>query len=95
MLSRYREFAADAGAVALTGSPAALASALTKVSAGLLAIPSRDLREVAVRDAFHLLPPRATESRLPASHPPLRPASRGWRSWRRSCSPRAPRRGAD
>ena len=34
MLSRYREFAADAGAVALTGSPAALASALTKVSEG-------------------------------------------------------------
>ena len=55
-LSRYREFAADAGAVALTGSPAALASALMKVSEGLVAIPARDLREVAAHDAFHLLP---------------------------------------
>ena len=33
-LSRYREFAADAGAVALTGNPAALATALMKVSEG-------------------------------------------------------------
>jgi heat shock protein HtpX len=73
ILSRYREFAADAGAVALTGNPAALASALTKVSDGLVAIPSRDLRAVAARDAFHLLPvaPRG-EYKLPATHPPLR-----------------------
>ena len=55
-LSRYREFAADAGAVALTGNPAALATALMKVSDGLVAIPKRDLRAAAVRDAFHLLP---------------------------------------
>src|SRR4051794_24361206 len=47
ILSRYREFAADAGAVALTGNPVALASALTKVSGGLVAIPSRDLRSLA------------------------------------------------
>ena len=73
ILSRYREFAADAGAVALTGNPAALASALTKVSAGLVAIPSRDLRSVAARDAFHLLPvARSGEYNLPATHPPLR-----------------------
>src|SRR4051794_1217362 len=73
MLSRYREFAADAGAVALTGSPAALASALTKVSEGLTAIPSRDLRAVAARDAFHLLPvSRKPEHGLPASHPSLK-----------------------
>jgi heat shock protein HtpX len=73
ILSRYREFAADAGAVALTGNPAALASALTKVSDGLVAIPARDLRAVAARDAFHLLPvvPRG-EYRLPATHPPLK-----------------------
>ena len=57
-LSRYREFAADAGAVALTGNPAALASALMKVSDGLVAIPKRDLRAASVRDAFHLLPAR-------------------------------------
>jgi heat shock protein HtpX len=72
IMSRYREFAADAGAVALTGSPAALASALTKVSEGLVAIPSRDLRAVAARDAFHLLPVAESEHNLPATHPPLR-----------------------
>jgi heat shock protein HtpX len=73
ILSRYREFAADAGAVALTGNPVALAAALTKVSDGLVAIPSRDLRSAAARDAFHLLPvaPRG-EYKLPATHPPLR-----------------------
>jgi heat shock protein HtpX len=74
-LSRYREFAADAGSVALTGSAAALASALTKVSDGLVAIPTRDLRTAAARDAFNLLPAaRDREGRvaLPATHPPLR-----------------------
>jgi heat shock protein HtpX len=72
-LSRYREFAADEGAVALTGSPAALASALMKVSEGLVTMPRRDLREAAVQDAFHLLPV-ATDSGygLPATHPPLK-----------------------
>jgi heat shock protein HtpX len=55
-LSRYREFAADAGSVALTGSAAALASALMKVSDGIAAIPAQDLRVASARDAFHLLP---------------------------------------
>jgi hypothetical protein len=55
-LSRYRELAADAGAAALTGQPATLALALRKVSGGLSAIPSDDLRAVARRDALHLLP---------------------------------------
>jgi heat shock protein HtpX len=73
VLSRYREFAADEGAVALTGSPAALASALMKVSEGLVAMPKRDLREAAVHDAFHLLPTaRENGFCLPATHPPLR-----------------------
>jgi heat shock protein HtpX len=76
-LSRYREFAADAGAVRLTGNPAALASALMAVSDGLAALPDRDLRAVAARDAFHLLPV-ARGGRgdwtppLPATHPALR-----------------------
>ena len=73
VLSRYRELAADAGAVALTGNPAALASALMKVSDGLVALPQRDLREASVRDAFHLLPTGARATVwLPATHPPLR-----------------------
>ena len=72
-LSRYRELAADAGAAALTGNPAALASALVRVSQGLVAIPRADLREVASRDAFHLLPTaRRGEYRLPPAHPALR-----------------------
>ena len=76
-LSRYREFAADAGAVALTGNPAALASALLKVSDGVMAVPSKDLRAVAARDPFHLLPVAREHSwrtgpPLPATHPSLR-----------------------
>jgi heat shock protein HtpX len=71
-LSRYREYAADAGAVALTGSPAALASALIKVSDGLVTIGAKDLRVAAVSDAFHLLPARHRAFMLPATHPPLR-----------------------
>ena len=40
----------------MTGNPAALASALIKVSDGLVAIPKADLRAASVHDAFHLLP---------------------------------------
>jgi heat shock protein HtpX len=73
VLSRYREFAADAGAVALTGNPAALATALMKVSDGLAAMPTHDLRSAAARDSFHLLPVACEDSRvLPATHPPLK-----------------------
>ena len=72
-LSRYREYAADAGAVAITGNPAALASALMKVSDGLLSAPRTDLRSAAVLDSFHLLPvSRERSFALTATHPPLR-----------------------
>jgi heat shock protein HtpX len=76
MLSRYREFAADAGAASLTGNPAALASALIKVSDGVAALPPTDLRAVAARDPFHLLPVARDEGdrlmrALPSSHPSL------------------------
>jgi heat shock protein HtpX len=57
--------------VALTGNPAALASALMKVSEGVVAVPSRDLRAVAARDPFHLLPVAEAKSRLLATHPSL------------------------
>ena len=66
-----------AGAVALTGHPAALASALMKVSDGMIVLPTRDLRVAAARDAFHLLPVseedgRGVRAALTATHPSLR-----------------------
>jgi heat shock protein HtpX len=74
-LSRDRELAADAGSAALTGRPAALASALRRISGQLRLIPEEDLRVAACRDVFHLL---AVEQegegwggRLGATHPPL------------------------
>lgn len=54
-LSRYRELTADAGAAALTGRPAALASALMKVSGALAVVPTEDLRAVSGCEALHLV----------------------------------------
>lgn len=74
-LSRHRELVADAGAAQLTGRPSALASALLKVSGGIARIPAADLRTVASRDIFHLLPARHEDDgglrRLTATHPTL------------------------
>ncbi|WP_336327524.1 M48 family metalloprotease [Halovenus sp. HT40] len=44
LLSRYREFAADRGAAALTGDPAALASALETMDETMEDVPDEDLR---------------------------------------------------
>jgi heat shock protein HtpX len=74
-LSRHRELAADAGSAALTGRPAALASALLKVSGRLKALPAEDLRVAAARDVFHLLPVESAGDGLralvSATHPRL------------------------
>jgi heat shock protein HtpX len=74
-LSRHRELAADAGSAALTGKPAALASALRRISGELRLVPQEDLRAAACRDVFHLLPVAEGadgEARsLTATHPPL------------------------
>ena len=55
-LSRYRELAADRGAVVVTGSPSSLASALVKISNTVARIPTRDLREVGALNAFFIIP---------------------------------------
>jgi heat shock protein HtpX len=55
-LSRYREFAADRGAALLTGSPAALQSALVKISGTMQRVPQRDLREMEALNAFFIIP---------------------------------------
>jgi heat shock protein HtpX len=74
-LSRHRELAADAGSASLTGRPAALASALRRISGELRLIPQEDLRLAASRDIFHLMPVEKPEDgwlgRFTATHPPL------------------------
>ncbi len=70
-LSRYRELSADAASAAITGRPSALASALGKVSGRIAWLPQEDLRAVAGRDAFHLLPVSEHEGTrwFDATHP--------------------------
>lgn len=46
LLSRYREYAADRGAAAITGEPLALAAALATIDGEMQALPDRDLREL-------------------------------------------------
>ena len=80
ILSRYREFAADRAAATLTGSPAALASALEKLDDGVAAVPSTDLRNVEGGvEALYIVPlasdASGTESpstgpTFPETHPP-------------------------
>lgn len=55
-LSRYREFAADRAAALLTGNPAALGSALNKVSGAASLIPHKDLRRATALNAFYFCP---------------------------------------
>jgi heat shock protein HtpX len=70
-LSREREFAADAGSAALTRRPAALASALRRITGDLDRLPRGDLRAAGAHDMLGLLPiTRPTEfPRLTATHP--------------------------
>lgn len=73
LLSRYREFAADRGAALLTGSPAALQSALLKVEGSMQRVPERDLREMESLNAFFIIPAgvRRGAMELFSTHPPI------------------------
>lgn len=73
-LSRYRELAADRSGAYLTGQPSALASALTKISGEMAAVPSRDLRKLEPVSAFCLVPAVGKGSslgRIFSTHPTL------------------------
>ena len=74
-LSRYRELAADRGAVVVTGAPSNLKSALIKISDSMARIPDRDLRDVGALNAFFIVPSLKGRgfslSQLASTHPSL------------------------
>lgn len=70
-LSRYREYSADRGAAAMTGKPAALASALMKISGRMDKVPESDMREQAEMNAFFIIPIRSGFiGKIASTHPP-------------------------
>jgi heat shock protein HtpX len=72
-LSRYREFAADRGAAAITGRPSALSSALLKISGTMDRLPMSDLRAHSEMNAFYIIPANTKQSLLNlfSTHPPV------------------------
>ncbi|SIR19712.1 M48 family metallopeptidase [Natronorubrum daqingense] len=82
IVTRYREYAADDGAVAITGDPAALASALEELDRSVARRPVADLRNHRTAAAFSIVPSpweerrffdrvyRFVDRRLFGTHPP-------------------------
>jgi len=70
VLARYREYAADRGAVAITGKPVALAEALATLH-GRDRRPESDLRSIAGLNAFCIVPSGTGLLTLPWTHPPV------------------------
>jgi heat shock protein HtpX len=73
LLSRYRELSADRAGAHLTMKPAALASALQKISGQINQIPQKDLREVSAASALCITPALkgADVASFFSTHPPL------------------------
>lgn len=73
LLSRYRELSADRAGAYLTLKPAALATALQKISGEASAIPREDLRAGNAAAALCIVPALrgASIGALTATHPPL------------------------
>ncbi len=73
LLSRYRELAADRAGAYLTFKPAALASALQKISGEIATIPQGDLRATKAMNAFFIAPAisGASLKTLTSTHPSL------------------------
>jgi heat shock protein HtpX len=73
LLSRYRELCADRSGAYLTQKPAALASALQKISGEIAATPQRDLRAAQTMNAFFIAPAvkGLSLSALTSTHPSL------------------------
>ena len=73
LLSRYRELAADRAGAYLTFKPAALASALQKISGEIATIPQSDLRASKAMNAFFIAPAisGASLKTLTSTHPSL------------------------
>ncbi len=73
LLSRYRELCADRAGAYLTMKPAALASALQKISGEMASIPQKDLRASQAMNAFFIAPAisGASLKTLTSTHPSL------------------------
>jgi heat shock protein HtpX len=73
LLSRYRELCADRAGAYLTMKPAALASALQKITGEMAAIPQKDLRAASAMNAFFFAPAISGASlrALTSTHPSL------------------------